>query len=69
MARTRWGLSKRIYVCSDCNAVIYRDVNVATNTINVGMANYPELMPVEGVEAYMDERPVKQESIGKRELA
>ena len=44
-------LSERTYECPECGAVIDRDVNAATNILNVGMANYPELMPVEGVEA------------------
>ena len=55
-------LSRRTYVCPDCGAVIDRDVNAAINILHVGMANYPELMPVEGVDAYVAERSVKQES-------
>ena len=62
-------LSKRTYECPDCGAVIDRDVNAAINILNVGMANYPELMPVEGVEAVEVERSAKQESNGKRRFA
>ena len=32
------------------------------NIYNVGVANYSELMPVEGVDANVAERSVKQES-------
>ena len=35
----------------------------------VGVANYPELMPVEGVDAVTAERPVKQEPISKHRFA
>ncbi len=54
--------------CPECGAVIDRDVNAATNILNVGMANYPELMPVEDADATA-ERPAKQESSGKRRFA
>ena len=57
-------LSERTYECPDCGAVIDRDVNAAINILNVGMANYPELMPVEDADATA-ERPVKQESSGR----
>ena len=59
----------RTYECPDCGAVMDRDVNAATNILHVGMANYPELMPVEGVEAVEVERSAKQESNGKHRLA
>jgi len=58
-------LTERTYVCPDCGAVIDRDVNAAINILNVGMANYPELMPVEGADAIMAERSGKQESISE----
>ena len=57
-------LSERTYECPDCGAVIDRDVNAAINILNVGMANYPELMPVEDADATA-ERPMKQESSGR----
>ena len=62
-------LEERTYECPDCGAVIDRDVNAALNILHVGMANYPELMPVEGVDANMAERSVKQESSGIRRYA
>lgn len=55
-------LNKRTYVCPDCGAVIDRDVNAAINILHVGMANYPKLMPVEGVDTHVVERSRKQES-------
>lgn len=60
---------KRTYRCPDCGAVIDRDVNAAINILHVGMANYPELMPVEGVDANMAERSAKQESSSMRRYA
>jgi len=60
---------KRTYRCPDCGAVIDRDVNAAINILHVGMANYPELMPVEGVEAVEAERSAKQESSSIRRYA
>lgn len=50
-------LNKRTYECPNCGAVIDRDLNAAINILHVGVANYPELMPVEGAK-----RSVKQES-------
>lgn len=50
-------LKKRIYDCPDCGLVIDRDLNAAINILHVGVANYPELMPVEGAN-----RSMKQES-------
>ena len=41
-------LSERVYRCDSCGLVMDRDMNAALNILNVGMANYPELMPVEG---------------------
>lgn len=60
--RQKMPLSERTYECPDCGMVMDRDVNAATNILHVGMANYPELMPVEGVDATMAERSEKQES-------
>lgn len=62
-------LSERTYECPDCGAVIDRDVNAAINILNVGMANYPEIMPVEGVDAIEAEHSGKQESNGKHGIA
>ena len=41
-------LSERVYRCDSCGLVMDRDMNAALNILNVGVANYPELMPVEG---------------------
>jgi len=62
-------LSERTYECTDCGMVMDRDVNAAINILHVGMANYPELMPVEGVDAIMAERSEKQESTSVRKYA
>ena len=43
--------------------------DAAINILRVGMANYPELMPVEGVEAVEAERSAKQESSSIRRYA
>lgn len=40
-------LSERTYRCEQCGMVMDRDLNAALNILNVGMANYPELMPAE----------------------
>lgn len=40
-------LSARTYECPSCGLVMDRDMNAAVNILHVGMANYPELMPVE----------------------
>ena len=40
-------LSERTYRCEQCGMVMDRDINAALNILNVGMANYPELMPAE----------------------
>ena len=40
-------LSERAYRCEQCGMVMDRDLNAALNILNVGMANYPELMPAE----------------------
>lgn len=47
-ARRPMPLSERVYRCDSCGLVMDRDMNAALNILNVGMANYPELMPVEG---------------------
>jgi len=62
-------LHVRTYTCPDCGAVIDRDVNAAMNIYNVGVANYSELMPVEGVDANEAERSVKQESSSNQKIA
>ena len=41
-------LSERVYRCDSCGLVMDRDMNAALNILHVGVANYPELMPVEG---------------------
>ena len=64
-------LSRRVYECPSCGMSLDRDLNASINILNVGMANYPEVMPVEGVEVkqfYFDwlaERSAKQESNSK----
>lgn len=40
-------LAERTYACDVCGLNIDRDMNAALNILHVGMANYPELMPVE----------------------
>lgn len=47
-ARRPMPLSERVYRCDPCGLVMDRDMNAALNILNVGVANYPELMPVEG---------------------
>lgn len=41
-------LSERTYICDYCGMVMDRDLNAAVNILHIGMANYPESMPVEG---------------------
>lgn len=41
-------LSERIYECERCGLTLDRDLNAALNILQVGIANYTELMPVEG---------------------
>ena len=63
-------LSNRTYRCPDCGMVMDRDVNAAINILTVGMANYPELMPVEGTRTLLSEQsPTKQESNCKHGFA
>lgn len=40
-------LSERTYECERCGLILDRDMNAAVNILHVGIANYPELMPVE----------------------
>ena len=58
-------LHKRTYDCPYCGLSLDRDLNASINIRNVGMANYPELMPVEELEAFMAETSAKQESSNK----
>lgn len=41
-------LPERTYECERCGLTLDRDLNAALNILQVGIANYPELMPVEG---------------------
>ena len=62
-------LSKRVYDCPVCGNSIDRDLNAAINILNVGMANYPELMPVEGLDTHRVEISMKQEFTSKQMFA